>query len=144
MKKLLMLVTSLMMATSLIACSSSSSSNKDAIYKAGTYEASAQGMGNVTVKVTVDETSITAIEADVSNETESIGQAAKDDIVNEIIEKQSTEIDGVSGATITTNAIKSAVKQALSEASLTDSSASSFDAKVADGTYTGKLLLTVS
>lgn len=138
MKKLLMLVTSLMMATSLIACSSSSSSNKDAIYKAGTYEASAQGMGNVTVKVTVDETSITAIEADVSNETESIGQAAKDDIVNEIIEKQSTEIDGVSGATITTNAIKSAVKQALSEASLTDSSASSSDAKVADGTYTAK------
>ena len=70
MKKLLMLVTSLFMATSLIACSSNeSSSNENAIYKAGTYEASAQGMGEVTVKVTVDETSIKSIEADVSNET---------------------------------------------------------------------------
>lgn len=117
MKKLLTLVTSLMMMFSLASCTSNSSS-KDAIYKAGTYVASAQGMGEVTVKVTVDDTSIKSIEADVSNETESIGQAAKDDIVNQIIEKQSTEIDGVTGATITTDAIKNAVNDALKQAGL--------------------------
>lgn len=117
MKKLLTLVTSLVMMVSLASCTSNSSS-KDAIYKAGTYEASAQGMGEVTVKVTVDDTSIKSIEADVSNETESIGQAVKDDIVNQIIEKQSTEIDGVTGATITTDAIKNAVNDALKQAGL--------------------------
>ena len=117
MKKLLTLVTSLVMMVSLASCTSNSSS-EDAIYKAGTYEASAQGMGEVTVKVTVDDTSIKSIEADVSNETESIGQAAKDDIVNQIIEKQSTEIDGVTGATITTDAIKNAVNDALKQVGL--------------------------
>ena len=139
MKKLLTLITSFVMATSLAACSSTSSStsNADAIYKAGTYEATATGMGEVTVKVTVDDTSITSIEADVSNETESIGQAAKDDIVNEILEKQSTDIDGVSGATITTSAIKTAVNDALKQASLSDTSSTETSA-VADGTYTGK------
>lgn len=117
MKKLLTLVTSLMMMFSLASCASNSSV-EDAIYKAGTYEGSAQGMGEVTVKVTVDDTSIKSVEADVSNETESIGQAEKDDIVNQIIEKQSTEIDGVTGATITTDAIKNAVNDALKQASL--------------------------
>lgn len=117
MKKLLTLVTSLMMMFSLASCASNSS-GEDAIYKAGTYEGSAQGMGEVTVKVTVDDTSIKSVEADVSNETESIGQAVKDDIVNQIIEKQSTEIDGVTGATITTDAIKNAVNDALKQAGL--------------------------
>ena len=111
MKKLI----SVLMLATLVGCSSSSSSTS-AIYKAGTYEGTATGMGEVTVKVTVDDSSITAIEADVSNETESIGQAAKDDIVNEILEKQSTDIDGVSGATITTNAIKEAVDSAITSA----------------------------
>ncbi len=117
MKKLLTLVTSLMMMFSLASCASNSSS-EDAIYKAGTYEASAQGMGEVTVKVTVDDTSIKSIEANVSNETESIGQGAKDDIANQIIEKQSTENDGVTGTTITTDAIKNAVNDALKQAGL--------------------------
>ena len=136
MKKLLTLVTSLVMMVSLASCASNSSS-EDAIYKAGTYEGSAQGMGEVTVKVTVDDTSIKSIEADVSNETESIGQAAKDDIVNQIIEKQSTEIDGVTGATITTDAIKNAVNDALKQASLNETAAAE-ETAVADGTYTGK------
>ena len=136
MKKVLTLVTSLVMMISLASCASNTSS-KDAIYKAGTYEASAQGMGEVTVKVTVDDTSIKSIEADVSNETESIGQAAKDDIVNQIIEKQSTEIDGVTGATITTDAIKNAVNDALKQAGLNEAAATE-ETAVADGTYTGK------
>ena len=41
----------------------------------------------------------------------------KGDIL-QIIEKQSTEIDGVTGATITTDAIKNAVNDALKQAGL--------------------------
>ena len=86
------------------------------IYTPGTFSASATGMGNVVVKATFDANSITNIELDVSEETEGIGQAAKDELIKQALAKQSAEIDGVSGATITTSAVKMALASCIAQA----------------------------
>lgn len=86
------------------------------IYKPGTYSASAEGMGTVIVKATFDANNITNIDLDVSGETESIGQAAKDELIKQAMAAQGAEIDGVSGATITTNAVKTALKNCIAQA----------------------------
>ena len=86
------------------------------IYTPGTYSATADGMGTVTVTATFDTNSITAVELDVSGETPSIGQAAKDALIEQIMAAQGTEIDGVSGATITSTAVKTALKNCIAQA----------------------------
>ena len=83
----------------------------------GTYSGAAYGMkSTVCVDVTVDETSITAIEITDSEETTGIGQAAFAEVPDAIIEHQSLNVDAATGATMTSNAIKNAVAQAITEA----------------------------
>ena len=65
----------------------------EAVYTPGTYTATAAGMGEVTVTMTFDETSITDVVLDVSNETPDIGQAAADELKQMILDAQSAEID---------------------------------------------------
>ena len=89
---------------------------EDGIYKPGTYSATADGMGTVTVTVTFDANSITAVDLDVSGETPSIGQAAKDELIEQIMAAQDADIDGVSGATITSTAVKTALKNCIAQA----------------------------
>ena len=86
-------------------------------YTPGTYTASAQGMdGPVTVTMTFDETSITDVVIDVSGETPGIGAAAGDALKEQILTSQSLEIDGVSGATVTSNAVKEAAADCIRQA----------------------------
>ena len=86
-------------------------------YVAGTYTGTGAGMdGDVTVEVTVDETSITAVVPDVSGETAGIGAEIGDQVAEQVLEAQGAEIEGVSGATVTSNAVKEAVADALSQA----------------------------
>ena len=88
-----------------------------ALYTPGTYTASAQGMASqVTVTATFDETSIVEVIIDASGETENIGAAAADTLVEQIMEAQGPEIDGVSGATITTNAVMEALADCMKQA----------------------------
>lgn len=88
-------------------------------YAAGTYQASAQGaMGVVSVTVTVDENGvITGLEIDASAETESLGQAAAPKIQEAILAAGSVDgVDAISGSTITSEAIFSAVTDCLDQA----------------------------
>ena len=85
-------------------------------YVPGTYTAEATGMGNVVVNVTVDESSITAVEIDGSGETPEIGGAAVGTLTDQVMAAQGPEIDGVAGATLTSGAVKTAVAAALAEA----------------------------
>ncbi|MGM9942425.1 MAG: FAD-binding protein [Bulleidia sp.] len=94
----------------------SGGSEENGIYTPGTYTATAKGMGTVTVTATFDANSITKIELDVSNETESIGQAAKDELIEQMMKAQSSEIDGVSGATVTATACKEALDNCIAQA----------------------------
>ena len=89
-------------------------------YTPGTYTASAQGLGTVTMTATFDETSITAVELDVSQETESIGGVAADELIEQILTAQSSDIDGVSGATLTTNAVKTCLEDCIAQATGTE------------------------
>lgn len=86
-------------------------------YIPGTYTAVATGMGEITVTVTVDEEKILFVTAEGPNETEGLGSRAIEELPAKIVAANSTQVDGVSGATITSNAIKLAVKDALSQAS---------------------------
>ncbi|MCD8338049.1 MAG: FAD-dependent oxidoreductase [Lachnospiraceae bacterium] len=88
----------------------------DAIYIAGTYSATAMGIGAVTVTMTFDETSITEVVVDVSNETADIGQLYGETLQEALMAAQSAEIDGVSGATVTSDAVKEAAANCIAQA----------------------------
>ena len=104
-------------------------------YTPGTYTATASGMGDLSVSVTVDETGITDVVIDGSNETPEIGGAAVDALTEQVMDAQGAEIEGVSGASITSDAVRVAVEKALAEAS---GSTAAEKAVVADGTYQAK------
>ena len=88
-----------------------------ATYTPGTYTASANGMnGPVTVTATFDETSIVDVVLDVSGETPAIGGAAGDTLREQILEVQGPQIDGVSGASMTSNAVKEALVDCINQA----------------------------
>ncbi len=84
-------------------------------YEDGSYAASANGMnGAVEVSVTVEGGRISSVEVTSHSETAGIGTEAVEKLPAAIIEAQSPEVDAVTGATITSNAIIEAVKKALS------------------------------
>ena len=85
-------------------------------YLPGEYEASAQGFGEVKMTAVVDEEGISEIELDTSEETPAIGGAAAEELIAQVLEAQSAEIDGVSGATLTTDAVKACVEDILAQA----------------------------
>ena len=109
-------------AGALAACNSASSSGTaasasgDAVYTPGTYTGTATGIGEVKVTMTFSETAITDVVIDASNETESIGGVAAPTLQEAIMAAQGTEIDNVSGATVTTNAVKKAAASCIEQA----------------------------
>jgi succinate dehydrogenase/fumarate reductase flavoprotein subunit/uncharacterized protein with FMN-binding domain len=108
-------------ASALVACNAGSSSSTaastgEAIYTPGTYTGTATGIGEVKVTMTFSETAITDVVIDASNETESIGGVAAPTLKDALMAAQSTEIDNISGATITTNAVKKAAASCIEQA----------------------------
>lgn len=86
-------------------------------YVPGTYSASAAGMdGDVTVEITVDETSITEVKVDVSGETAGIGAEIGETMEGAIMDAQAADVDGVTGATVSSDAVKAAAADALAQA----------------------------
>ena len=108
-------------ASALAACNAGSSSSTaasagEAIYTPGTYTGTATGIGEVKVTMTFSETAITDVVIDAANETESIGGVAAPTLKDALMAAQSTEIDNISGATITTNAVKKAAASCIEQA----------------------------
>lgn len=96
----------------LTACGGSS---KGYNFKAGTYEGSGTGKnGSIKVLVEVTNDSIKKVDILEQNETPSIAKDALEKIPQNIVKEQSLAIDTVSGATITSQGILDAVKDALS------------------------------
>ena len=98
------------------AASSSTAASGDAIYTPGTYTGTATGIGEVKVTMTFSETAITDVVVDASNETESIGGVAAPTLQEALMEAQNAEIDNISGATVTTNAVKKAAASCIEQA----------------------------
>jgi len=87
---------------------------KDIPSNAVTSTASAQGMnGPVEVEVIATPEKIYSVKVLSHTETEGIGSVAVAELPEKIFKNQSYEIDAVSGATLTSNAIHDAVKAAL-------------------------------
>lgn len=87
------------------------------IYTPGEYTASAQGMESlVTVTIKVDETRILEATVDTAGETEGLGKPVGEKMAAQILEKQSIEVDGTSGATVTSKAAKAALEDCIAQA----------------------------
>ena len=85
-----------------------------AVFTPGTYEGTGKGYGgDIKVSVTLDETSITDIEVLEQTETEGVGGAALPTLVDKVLSAQSVNIDGVSGATYTSDGFLTAVREAI-------------------------------
>ncbi len=77
------------------------------------------GMGGaVQVQISVEDGTMTAIDILKQSETENIGGVAFDELIKQALESQSAEIDGVTGATITSDAFKEALAKAMTKAGL--------------------------
>ena len=60
---------------------------------------------------------LSRVELDLSGETDSIGQAAKDKLIEQVMNAQTSQIDGVTGATVTSKAVQNAVADCIRQAS---------------------------
>ncbi len=104
-------------------------------YTPGVYAAEAEGFGGpVKVEVTVDAEGITNVEVVEHAETDGVGTKAVDALPGMIVEAGSTDVDDVSGATISSGAIKAAVEDALNQAK-GEGAQTSGDVSLNDGTY---------
>ncbi len=74
--------------------------------------------GDVVVQVEADANTIYAVEVLQQNETPGIGSVAVEQLPGAIVAANSIAVDGIAGATVTSNAIKDAIKQALSDAGI--------------------------
>ena len=72
--------------------------------------------GRVLVRVTYENQTIKNVEVLENHETEGIGAVAIKRVPQEMVEQNSVEVDAVSGASTTTQALKNAVKAAISKA----------------------------
>ena len=111
-------------AGALAACNAASSSTAApaasgaaGTYIPGTYEGTAEGISS-TVKVTMtfSDSAVTDVVVDTSGETASIGAAAADQLREQLMAAGSAEIDGVSGSTITSDAVMKAAKSCYAQA----------------------------
>lgn len=119
MKKFASILLSMLMATGAIAAAS-----------AETYTGTAQGIGEVSVSLTVEDGKITAAEVVGENETKGIGYepCADGTFADAIVAAQGVDFDSISGATVTSNAVKDAAKKAMAAAGLIEAE----DTTVAD------------
>ena len=108
-------------AGALAACnaagSSTAASGAAGTYIPGTYEGTAEGISS-TVKVTMtfSDSAVTDVVVDTSGETASYGAAAADQLREQLMAAGSAEIDGVSGSTITSDAVMKAAKSCYAQA----------------------------
>ena len=104
-------------STSTAASGSAAASGATGTYIPGTYEGTAEGISS-TVKVTMtfSDSAVTDVVVDTSGETASYGAAAADELRKQLMAAGSAEIDGVSGSTVTSNAVMKAAKSCYAQA----------------------------
>ena len=110
-----------------------------ATFTPGEYEATAQGFGgDVTVKVTVDENAVTAVEITGEDETPALGGAAIEEFTTSLVGVSDAEaVEAVSGATVTSTAVKEALAKALAQAK-GEAAENTAELAFTAGTYNGK------
>ncbi|MCH1939227.1 FAD-dependent oxidoreductase [Holdemania massiliensis] len=123
MRKLGLTLIAFFMLLSCAACGQQQGETKktNLQFKAGSYTASAQGYnGEVTIEATFSENAITDIQIQEQKETAHVGDSAYPILIEDIIAANGTGVDGVSGATFTSIALKNAVNAAAEAAEASD------------------------
>ena len=86
-------------------------------YQDGVYEGTGTGKGgDIDVTVTVEDGNIIDITVGDNEETISIFEGVERDLIPEIIRTQSTDVDIISGATLSSDGVIEAVSEALAQA----------------------------
>lgn len=112
MKQMFTVAAVLCMSAVLTGCGGNSS-----VYDKGTYTATAAGYGgDITVEVEFDKDAISEINITEQKETVGIGDKAIEQMKKAIMEEQTDEVDAVSSATVTSDAIKDAVGDCIKQA----------------------------
>lgn len=102
------------------------------VFVDGTYEATVDGHnGPLSVEVIVEGGVITSVEVTENEETEGLADPALENVTANIVKRNGTDVDVVSGATVTSEAIISAVEKALGLGAKVTA------ASVNDGVYQG-------
>lgn len=131
--KLISLLLALLMITSLAACTQPAAETPpeeppaeeappavEEGIKSGTYEVEGVGFGGkMSVKVTIKDDKIDDIEIGKNYETNGAGRVALEYVSQRIIEGQTTNVEAVSGATISSSSLMALVRKALEEAGAT-------------------------
>jgi len=132
MKKIVSLLLALCLAFGGIALA------EGAAFTPGTYEGTGKGYSEtdpVTVKVTVDENAITAVEIEGEGEVP-FGQPAFETYVSALIGRSDADIDAVAGATMTRDGVREAVEKALAAARGEEIATDDADVAFTAGEYT--------
>lgn len=120
-KRILAIALATGMMLSATACSKGNDKGAGEGYTAGTYVGKAKGNnGEVKVEVTVAEGKISEVKVVEHSETKGLGDSAMETIGSIIKESNSTNVETVTGATVSSNAMMEAVKDALRQAGGTD------------------------
>ena len=83
----------------------------------GTYTGTAEGYGGeIKAVVTVSDKRIESIEVAGDDETDGLGSRAVEEMPPVMVEEQSVQVDGITSATISSTAVREAVKAALDQA----------------------------
>lgn len=117
MKKLFVIAIAFLMSLSLVACNTST--KKEISFKAGTYTAEAFGFNKetpISVEVVTSDSAIESVKVLSHKETDGIGSVAAEKLPQQIVDTQSVDIDIISGATMSSEAIVEAVTLALKQA----------------------------
>ncbi len=114
MRKLICLLLSLMM---LFGVSAMAETAAEDLFTPGTYTGEAQGIFSpITVQITVSANKILGVSINAKGETESLGGLAAEKMSEAILKAQTPNVDGLSGATVSSDAIREAAKSALLQA----------------------------
>ena len=118
MKKLICLFLALMMLAGVSAAAETAAEPaEEALFTPGTYTAEAQGIfAPVKVQITVSEDRITNVLITATGETPELGGLAAGKLAESILLAQTPNVDALSGATVTSNAIIKAATEALEAA----------------------------
>lgn len=128
----------LLLSIALLPVLVSSTLAAEVTYVPGTYSATEAGFGgDITVEMTFDETSITDVVITGDMETDGVGSMAVEQLPEVILDAQSADIEGVSGASISSGAIISAAENCVAQATGDEADASEGEEiTLIPGTYT--------
>ena len=122
--RIALLLTTLMVTTCLSTFEVTAYADDNAVtYKDGVYTGEAAGynaVNKIKLNVTITNGEISAIDVISNGETKSFWNKASQTVIDRILANKSTDVDTVSGATMTSNGIINAVNDALTKAQDTE------------------------